>query len=184
MLFHKIVLTLTQILVPKTLHVHLLQLLQNVLILTSLLKGCISLCNLNLKHLVPKIDELRIVMATEECPDSLALFETFLGPRVSDGQMALDGYIILRKNRAEALNKYRVGLTIYFRESLNVKRRPEIEISNLETTEAEITLPNVKPFLVCSVYVVYIADPILFQTVWISLMKNYVLHKLVVWKLY
>ena len=75
-----------------------------------------------------------------------------LDPCVSDGQVALDGYNFIRKDRVEVLNKYGGGLIMYFRESLNVKRRPEIEISNLETIWAEITLPNAKPFLVCSVY--------------------------------
>ena len=112
----------------------------------------LHLCNLNVRHLVPKIDELRIVMATEECPDLLGLCETFLDPCVSDGQVALDGYNFIRKDRVEVLNKYGGGLIMYFRESLNVKRRPEIEISNLESIWAEITLPNAKPFLVCSVY--------------------------------
>ena len=111
----------------------------------------LHLCNLNVRHLVPKIDE-RIVMATEECPDLLELCETFLDPCVSDGQVALDGYNLIRKDRVDVLNKYGGGLIMYFRESLNVKRRPKIEISNLETIWAEITLPNVKPFLVCSVY--------------------------------
>ena len=112
----------------------------------------LHLCNLNVRHLVPKIDELRIVMATEECPNLLGLCETFLDPYVSDGQVALDGYNFIRKDRVEVLNKYGGGLIMYFRESLNVKRRPETEISNLETIWAEITLPNAKPFLVCSVY--------------------------------
>ena len=59
--------------------------------------------------------------------------------------MALDGYNILRKDKVEVLNKSGGGLIMYFRELLNVKRRPEIVIPNLETIWAEITLPNAKP---------------------------------------
>lgn len=36
--------------------------------------------------------------------------------------------------------------------SLNCKRKPEFEISNIETIWSEITLPNSKPFLICTVY--------------------------------
>lgn len=91
------------------------------------------ICNLNIRHLVPKIDELRVVMATEKCTHILGLCESFLDPCISDGQVALDGHNILRKNRAEALNKCGGGLIMSFRESLNIKRRPEIEISDMET---------------------------------------------------
>ena len=43
-------------------------------------------------------------------------------------------------------------MILYFRESLKFRRRPEYEISKIETVWAEIELPNSKPFLVCSVY--------------------------------
>ena len=34
-------------------------------------------CNLNIRHIVPKLDELRISMAHENCPDIFGMFETF-----------------------------------------------------------------------------------------------------------
>ena len=36
--------------------------------------------------------------------------------------------------------------------SLNVKRRLDMEISNIETLWTEVSLLNAKPFLICSVY--------------------------------
>ena len=41
---------------------------------------------------------------------------------------------------------------MYFRKSINCKRKCDLEISNIERPWAEIALPNSKPFLICSVY--------------------------------
>ena len=38
------------------------------------------------------------------------------------------------------------GLMLFLRNILKYKRRPEYEISNLETIWVEIELPNAKPF--------------------------------------
>ena len=43
-------------------------------------------------------------------------------------------------------------LLLYFKQSLNVKRRTDIEVSNIETLRTEVSLPNSKPFLICTVY--------------------------------
>ena len=44
------------------------------------------------------------------------------------------------------------GIILYFRKSINYKRRCAIEASNIETLWVEISLPNAKPFLICTVY--------------------------------
>ena len=49
--------------------------------------------------------------------------------------------------------KKMAGLLFYFKQSLNVKRRSDIEMSNIETLWTEVSLLNGKPFLICSVYV-------------------------------
>ena len=69
-----------------------------------------------------------------------------------DSQLSIDGYNFFRKDRSVAQEKYGGGLLYYFKESLNIKRRQDIEMSNIETLWTEITLPNSKPFLICSVY--------------------------------
>ena len=105
-------------------------------------------------------------MATGKCPDIFGMCETFLEPNVTDGQVKLEGYDFLQKDRAEVQNKTGGGLILFFRNSLNVKRRLEIEISNIETVWAEITLPNAKPFLFCTTY-----RPPSSQTAWVDLFE-------------
>ena len=55
------------------------------LILQFSSKG-LHLCNLNIRHIIPKLDELRITMAINNGPDIFGLCEAFLGDTVSDGQ--------------------------------------------------------------------------------------------------
>ena len=80
------------------------------------------------------------------------VFVSFLEPTVSDNVVAIDGFEILRKDRAETKNKTGGGLLLYIRNTIKFKRRPEFETSSLETLWAEIELPNAKPFLLCTVY--------------------------------
>lgn len=115
------------------------------------MKG-LHFCNLNVQHILPKIDELRLIMANDKCPDILGLCETFLNPNIMDTQVAIDGYDFIRKDRADTHDKSGGGIMLYFRNSLKCKRRPELEISKIETIWSELELPNAKPFLVCSVY--------------------------------
>ncbi|MEW8547185.1 MAG: endonuclease/exonuclease/phosphatase family protein, partial [Candidatus Thiodiazotropha sp.] len=110
------------------------------------------LSNLNIRHIVPKIDELRILMASQGCPDVIGLCETFLSNNIPDNQLAIDGFDFIRKDRSDTQNKAGGGIILYFRNSLNCKRRRELEISEIETLWTEIALPNSKPFLICSAY--------------------------------
>ena len=57
---------------------------------------CLHFCNLNVHHIAPKIDELRISMAHDNCPDILGMCETFLTDSISDDQIAINGFDILR----------------------------------------------------------------------------------------
>ena len=112
----------------------------------------LHLCNLNIRHIVPKIDELRISMAHENCPDIFGMCEIFLTNSVSNDQLAISGFDLIQKDRSDTQNKAGGGVILYYRKSINCKRRPEFEVSNIETLWADITLPNSKPFLVCTVY--------------------------------
>ena len=58
-------------------------------------------CNLNIRHIVPKLDELRITMAHEHCPDIFGMCETFLTSSISDDQMATVGFDLIRKDRSD-----------------------------------------------------------------------------------
>ena len=109
-------------------------------------------CNLNIHHILPKLNELRVIMAYENSPDIFGACETFLDPDISDNQLAVSGYDFLRKDRASIQNKGGGGVLLYFRNTLTCTRRSELEISKIETIWAEVELPNAKPLLICTVY--------------------------------
>ena len=70
----------------------------------------------------------------------------------SDSQISINGFNVLRKDRSDTREKYGGDLLLYSRQSLNIKRRTDIEISNIDTLWAEICLPKAKSFLICTVY--------------------------------
>ena len=96
-------------------------------------------CNLNIQHILPKLDELRILMANDKCADILGLCESFLDPNIMDQQVAIGGYDFIRKDRMDTQNKTGGALILYFRNSIKCKRRHEYEISEIETIWAERT---------------------------------------------
>ena len=89
-------------------------------------------------------------MANNSSPDVLGVCETFLEPHVSDNQVAIDGCEFIRKDRADTIDETGGGLMLYIRDTVKCMRRPEFEISKLETIWAEVELPNAKPFLLCT----------------------------------
>ena len=59
------------------------------------------------------------------------------------------------------------AIILYYRTSLNCKRKKELEISNIETLWCEVMLPNSRPFLLCAVY-----RPPSAQAEWIDLFEE------------
>ena len=76
----------------------------------------------------------------------------FLSNSVSDDQLALDGFDLLRKDKCDVQDKSGGGVGLYYRKTFKCRRRSEIEISNIETLWAELKFPNSKPFLICTAY--------------------------------
>ena len=90
----------------------------------------------------------------EKCPDILNLCETFLNSNCTDNQVAIDRYDCIQ---TEPIPRqiwwwYYIVFFSFIRKSLKYRRRPELEISKIETIWSEIELSNSKPVLVCSAY--------------------------------
>ena len=112
----------------------------------------IHICNLNIRHILPKIDDIRITLSSENGPDILGMCETFLKKNNPDSQLSINGFNFMRKDRTDIQDKAGGGLLLYYKQSLQVTRRNDLEISNIESIWAEIILPNSRPFLICTVY--------------------------------
>ena len=57
------------------------------------------------KHILPKIDELRILITYDKCPDIYGLCEAFLDPDIMNQQIQIEGYDFKRKDRKCTLDK-------------------------------------------------------------------------------
>ena len=71
------------------------------------------LCNLNIMHIIPKLDELRLTMTINNDRNTVCLCETFVDGTVSDGQVYINGFDFFRKDRSDTQNKFGGGLFYY-----------------------------------------------------------------------
>ena len=100
---------------------------------STALKGThnyIFICNLNIRHLKPKIDDLKIILSPEKCIDVFGICETFLNPAIDDISINVQGYKIERKDRYESANAVTVkggGVLIYVADHVDYERRIDLE---------------------------------------------------------
>lgn len=115
----------------------------------------VHIVNLNIRHLKPKLDEIKIMLQQSNNIDIFAACETFLDQTVDNETISINGYMLERKDRGES-NQSIVqkggGIVIYVNNNLQYDRRNDIETHDIESIWIEIKLKNSKPFLVCSVY--------------------------------
>ena len=96
---------------------------------------------LNVRSLIKHIDELRLF-------EIISVNETMLNLSVSNQEIKINGYDIVRKDR----NRHGGGVAIYIRTSINFIIRDDLTDDNLETITLEISKPKAKPFLINSWY--------------------------------
>ena len=103
--------------------------------------------SLNINGLLSHIDHLRIFMNNQPF-DILAINETKLNSIVTDEQIRLTGYNVIRNDRDE----FGGGVCIFVRSSINYKIIKDFADENLELIALEIKKPNSRPFLVATWY--------------------------------
>ena len=118
-------------------------------------KRGLHIANLNIRHLKPKLDNIKMMLCSSHSVDILGTCETFLNSSVPDDILHVPGYIFERKDRAESGNSTSTnggGILIYLSNHINYVRRHDLECSNIESIWVEIKIRNSKSFLLCSVY--------------------------------
>ena len=96
------------------------------------------------------MDLMRLILSNTNIPDIFGICETFLGTQHPDSLISISASSV--KTGKNTQKKSGGGLILYFRQSLNIKRRADLENSNIETLWAEVNLPKSKPFLICTIY--------------------------------
>lgn len=108
-----------------------------------------KICHLNIRSLVNKIDEIKVFCEFHK-PHVLCLNETCLDTSIADGEIQLDGYSHIRRDKS----RHQGGVLVYIASNLNFKERDEIgdESGELQCLWLEIVPPKSKSFLICSSY--------------------------------
>ena len=119
-------------------------------------------------------------MASDNSPGILDLCETFLQKNNPDSQISINGFNVLRKDRSDTQEKHGGGLLLHSRQSLNIKRRTDIEFLILKHCgqRCACLMPSLFSFALCTTLPVLIGNG---QT---YLKQSSQLRKQVVYNLY
>ena len=105
---------------------------------------------LNVNSLSKHNDELRIIL-NDNVLDVLAINEAKLDDTVSDGELFINGYDIVRRDRA--VNGRRGGgVCFYVRSNIDYFVRNDLSSDILEILSIEIRKPNARPFVITTWY--------------------------------
>ena len=102
--------------------------------------------HLNINSILPKIDELRLIAAKTNAA-VIGITESKIDESVLDGEIRIDGYIPVRKDR----NRQGGGVVCYIRQDIPFNKI-EIQCPNIEHIFLDIFLPKTKPILIGILY--------------------------------
>lgn len=103
--------------------------------------------HVNARSLIPKLSELKILVNKSKAA-VLAISETWLDNSVTDSEINIPGYSVVRKDR----NREGGGVCIYINSNLAFNQRSDLETSDIEAVWAEILLPKTKPIIIGCCY--------------------------------
>ena len=89
----------------------------------------LKLAHLNIRSLLPKIDQLRLIMSDKSI-DILSLNETFLSDEVSDSGVSIPGYMLYRRDRG---SRHGGGVALYVNNNL-----PSTVMTNTYTMATDV----------------------------------------------
>ncbi len=102
--------------------------------------------HLNIRSLVSKIDDFRYMCGTNF--DIISVNETYCDNTVSDNEVRLDGFNVLRKDR----NRGGGGVAVFINYIYDFKRRDDLCNDDIECIWVEIVPPHTNAILVCALY--------------------------------
>ena len=106
-----------------------------------------SFAHLNVRSIMNKLDHLRILMSKKPF-DVICLNETFCDSSISDSEINLPDYSIVRRDR----NRHGGGDAMYIRNSLTFIRRNDLEMDDVECIWIEMKCKQRQPVIIGSLY--------------------------------
>ena len=101
---------------------------------------------LNVGSLMSHLDEVKLWL-DEQKPHIFGLNETRLDNSVTDENIDIEGYSVLRKDR----NRFGGGCAIYIDNNITFKRREDLD-DDLESVSIELLFPYIKPIIYTCLY--------------------------------
>jgi hypothetical protein len=92
--------------------------------------------------LLPKLDQVELLLQSTNAA-ALAVSETWLDDSVTDEEVTVPGYSVVRKDR----NREGGGVCLYIRDNICFNKRDDLITNNIEFLAVDILLPKTKPFL-------------------------------------
>jgi len=102
---------------------------------------------LNIRSLIKNIDELRIHLSNQKY-DILSINETMLDSSISNNEINISGYDVVRKDR----NRNGGGVALYIRNVIDYKIRDDLMNEKLETITIQVCPPKGKSFFINTWY--------------------------------
>lgn len=110
-------------------------------------EGSLVVSHLNIRSLVPKLDDLQVLLQRYGGAHVLGLSETWLDGGVSDAEVSVSGFCIYRKDR----DRRGGGIAVYVATDVGCVRRRDLEEEGIEALWLEIKMKKMQ-ILVCNVY--------------------------------
>ena len=107
----------------------------------------LTMAHLNVRSLIPKIEQVAYILQTTQV-DILSLNETWLDGTISNADLHIDGYEIIRADR----NRAGGGVALYISNDINYHLRDDLFINGLEALWVEIQRDKISPILVSTMY--------------------------------
>ncbi|XP_068721569.1 uncharacterized protein [Montipora capricornis] len=107
-----------------------------------------KLASLNINKLTTHLDELKIFLVSNDI-DVLAINETKLNEYITDNEVSISGYDIVRRDRTTYGGG---GVCFYVKKSINFSVRNDLCMDSLENLCIEIRKPRSKSFIVATWY--------------------------------
>ena len=108
----------------------------------------LHVANVNICHMKPKLDAVKLFLNSSSKLDILGLFETFLDENTKVNIL----HMVYRFKQAALNTKSGGGVVVYIADHIKYKRRNDLEFLETESTWLEINLKNTKPILIGSIY--------------------------------
>ena len=99
--------------------------------------------HLNARSLLSKLSDVRLLVKNSKAA-VLAVSETWLDGSITDAEIELVGYTVIRKDR----NRNGGGVCLYIRSDISYNPRPELLCDELESVWIDLLLPMTRPISV------------------------------------